>query len=235
MPLCAARRCADEAERNRAARCRARRHAGLRRRSRLVPRKFQPAAFRSRAARTRPAGAQALRAGQPLVQRGRRAARPALPVAAAPAGQAGARGAGRGLRRGGRHPPRLAELRPLVRRRAERCQPPPAVGAGGFRARLRRPHRRHPLPLQDHRRLRAGLRTRDPLERPRRSASTGRCPTAARRRGWPTRTPPRRCCRPPRCLHEAPALPTAGRVPHAQRGRHAHERAGRAPDRRMPP
>ena len=47
--------------------------------------------------------------------RARRAARPALPGAAA-AGQAGARDRGRGLRRGGRPAPLLAHLRPVGRR-----------------------------------------------------------------------------------------------------------------------
>jgi dTDP-4-dehydrorhamnose 3,5-epimerase len=43
---------------------------------------------------------------------------------------------GRGVRRGGGHPPLLAHLRPLGGRRAERRQPAPAVDPARLRARL---------------------------------------------------------------------------------------------------
>ena len=61
--------------------------------------------------------------------RARRAARPALPVAES-AGQAGERARRRGVRRRGRHPPRLADLRPLDRRW---CSAPTTSATSGSR------------------------------------------------------------------------------------------------------
>ena len=74
-----------------------------------------------------------LRAGQPLALGAGYAARPALAVPPAP-GQAGAGGPRRDLRRGRRHPPRIADLRGVGRRAPLGRQPPADVHPRGIRA-----------------------------------------------------------------------------------------------------
>ena len=105
------------------ARCAADRAARVRRRARLLLRELQsPRASPSRARRR-------VRAGQPLALRARRAARAALPDRAR-AGQAGARGRGRSVRRRGRPAPQLAAR--SAAGSASRC-PPRTSGCCGFR------------------------------------------------------------------------------------------------------
>ena len=139
---------------------------GLRRRARLLLRELEPAA-----PSTQLVGRDVrLRAGQPLALGRRRAARPALPDAAA-AGQAGARGRGRGVRRGGGPAPLLAHLRPLGRASGSRprtaaCSGCPPGFAHGFLVLSRSA----PSSSTRPRLLRARARAHAALERSRRSA-----------------------------------------------------------------
>jgi glucose-1-phosphate thymidylyltransferase len=93
----------DAVHRHRDPRRAAARATRVRRRARLLFRELEPARVRPPRARSR------LRAGQPQQVGPRHPARPALPDAAG-AGQTGARGRRRGLRRGRRHAPRLADF-----------------------------------------------------------------------------------------------------------------------------
>ncbi len=106
------------------------------------------------------------------------------------AGQAGAGAARRHLGRGGRHPARLADLRPARRRRAERRELVPALGARRLPARVLHARAGYRGRLQGDRRLRPGRRARRDLERSR----PRRCPGRSRRarRRFPPRT---RSCR----------------------------------------
>ena len=107
--------------------------APVRRRARLLLRDLE----RARGWRERGLDFDFVQDNESLSARGRHAARPALPGAALRAGQARAGGPGRDPRRGGRRPPRLADLRALGRRgdlgRERRADP----GAARLPARLR--------------------------------------------------------------------------------------------------
>ena len=89
---------------DRVARCADPRAHGLRRRARLLLRELQPARVRRRPGRLGLPTCDASCRTTTRARKRRRAARPALPAAAACPGQAGARGAGRGVRRRRRHP-----------------------------------------------------------------------------------------------------------------------------------
>jgi hypothetical protein len=103
-------------------------------------------------------------------------------------------------RRGGRHPQRLAHLRPARRRRTHPRQRPPAFRPQGLPARLRHPDRRHRGAVQMLRPLQPRKMTAPSAGTTPPSASTGAPP----RRPSPTRTP-----RPPSRRHR-PALPLRG-------------------------
>src|SRR5690606_15346678 len=148
----------DEGDRDRPAGLRGDRAGGVRRRPRRVLRDLERRALRP----ARPA--DPVRAEQRVHLHPRRAARPALPVAAA-AGQAGERAGRRGLRRGGGHPPWLADLRPLGSGGAQCAEPAPVLDPGGLRPRLRGAVRARDLQLPVHRRVREGVRRRGAPER----------------------------------------------------------------------
>ena len=121
-------------------------------------------------------------------------------LAAARAGQAGARRQRRDPRRGGRYPPQLDDLRQMggARDIGRKGQPDP--GAEGFRARLRHARAGHRGPVQGHRHLFAGARPVDPF---RRSRDRHRLAVAGRRASsFRTRTSRRRCLPMPRCSHD---------------------------------
>src|SRR5438105_2341698 len=103
-----------------------------------------------------------LRAGQPLALGAGDAARPAC-AANATAGQAGARGARRDLRRRRRHPARLCDLRQVGGRPAERGELPPDLRSPGFRARFLRAQRGGGSRVQVHGLLRPRGRDRRAL------------------------------------------------------------------------
>src|SRR5690606_19445384 len=132
---------------------------GVRRCARLLLRVVQP----RQAGRGRPV--YAVRAGQRLAFQRRRAARAPFPEPEG-AGQAGERARRRGLGRRGGHPPRVADLRPVGRRAAQRRQQAPLLDPGGVCARLRGVERASAVHLPVHRHLRAGSRRRHPLGRP---------------------------------------------------------------------
>ena len=100
----------------------------------------------------------AVRAGQPLALRRRACCAACTRSSASRRASWCACVARRDLRRRGRHPPRLAALRPLGRRRAVRGELPPALGAARLRARLLRAERAGRGRVQVHRAVEPGRR-----------------------------------------------------------------------------
>ncbi|CAA9404296.1 MAG: dTDP-4-dehydrorhamnose 3,5-epimerase, partial [uncultured Rubrobacteraceae bacterium] len=149
----------------------------LRRRPRLLYGVLERPPLRGR---RHPGSGAALCAGQPLLLRPRRPARPPLPEPPAP-GQARLRPQGRGLRRRGGHPRGLPNLRPVDGRDPLRGEQAPVLGPPRLCPRLRRDGRGRALLLQVHRLLRPRARRLYPLERP------GDRHTLARREPHPLR------------------------------------------------
>lgn len=159
-PRQGARRHGHPSDSHRAARSEDHRAGRVRRHTRLLLREFQRPGIRGK----RGAGLR-VRAGQPFALDARRAARPPLPDRAS-AGQAGAGGGGRGVRRGGGSSPEFAALRQVGRGQAQREELPPAVDSARLRARLRGAVGVGRVRLQGDRLLVSRIRAQPAVERP---------------------------------------------------------------------
>src|ERR1700726_931817 len=198
------------------------RAAGPARCARLLPGDLPPRQVRGAGSPRR------VRAGQPLVLGGARHLARHARAAPPPAGQAGAGGDRRGLRRRRRPAAGLAGLRPLGGGGAVRGEFPAALRAAGLRSRLPGLERHLPRRVQVHRPLRPAGRDRPRLGRPR-----GRDPMAGGRAAAQRARLLLAASRP--AATAARALPRPDRTDgHPDRYRHRHRTRPLVPRPREP-